>query len=123
MVTVTTKEGLEDALKKKEDKILIEGELAQSVIKKKRLKNTVLIIIIIAAVGAAVLIPFTGGASALPLEGLVAGCVTMSTGELALIAVVALAGMSLAAIALLKEYDIIVEKGRVILTRKKASKE
>lgn len=123
MVTVTTKEGLEEALKKKEEKILLEGELAQSVIKKKKLKKTLLIIIIIAAVGSAVLIPFTGGASAIPLEGLVAGSVTMSIGELAIIAVLVLAGMSVATIALLKEYDIKVGEGVVEFTRKKASKE
>ena len=43
MVTVTTKDELEKALKSKEKEILVEGEMANKIIRKKKLKKGALI--------------------------------------------------------------------------------
>lgn len=39
MITVTTKEALEKALRAKEEKIVIQGELAKTIIKKGKLRR------------------------------------------------------------------------------------
>lgn len=107
MVTVYTKEELEQALKAKESHIRIKGELAESIKKKiKRQKTAKKIGIGTAAVGVAALIaaPLTGGASLIAgagatAMGLTAGPVTISMGELAI-----LMGGIVTSIALLKGY-------------------
>lgn len=107
MVTVYTKEELEQALKAKESHIRIKGELAESIKKKiKRQKTAKKIGIGTAAIGAAALIaaPLTGGASLIAgagatAMGLTVGTVTITVAELAI-----LVGGTVAITALLKGY-------------------
>ena len=105
MVTVYTKEELEQALRAKESHIRIKGELAEVIKKKvKRQKTAKKIGIGTAAIGAAALIaaPLTGGASLIAgagAMGLTIGTVTVSAAELAI-----LVGGTVAITALLKGY-------------------
>ena len=90
MVTVYTKEELEQALRAKESHIRIKGELAEVIKKKvKRQKTAKKIGIGTAAIGAAALIaaPLTGGASLIAgatAMGLTVGTVTITVAELGL---------------------------------------
>lgn len=107
MVTVYTKEELEQALRAKESHIRIKGELAEVIKKKvKRKKTAKKIGIGTAAIGAAALIaaPLTGGASLIAgagatAMGLTVGTVTITVAELAI-----LVGGTVAITALLKGY-------------------
>lgn len=107
MVTVYTKEELEQALRAKESHIQIKGELAEVIKKKvKRQKTAKKIGIGTAAIGAAALIaaPLTGGASLIAgagetAMGLASATVTVSAAELAI-----LVGGTVAITALLKGY-------------------
>lgn len=107
MVTVYTKEELEQALRAKESHIRIKGELAEVIKKKvKRQKTAKKIGIGTAAIGAAALIaaPLTGGASLIAgagatAMGLTVGTVTITVAELAI-----LVGGTVAITALLKGY-------------------
>lgn len=108
MRVVTTKEELKLALKQKEQRIIVKGDLA---VKMKRKAKTSKLISVAVAVAAIAAIPFTGGASAV---GFVAGPVTISTVELAI-----LVGGSIVFIALFKGYNKIkFEKdGSVIIEK------
>ena len=107
MVTVYTKEELEQALRAKESHIRIKGELAEVIKKKvKRQKTAKKIGIGTAAIGAAALIaaPLTGGASLIAgagatAMGLTVGTVTITVAELAI-----LVGGTVAITAILKGY-------------------
>lgn len=121
MVTVTTKEELEKALEDKEKEILVEGEMAKKIKRKKKVKKGVLIGGIVTTAVGIILLPFTsGGSSGLVIQGLTVSSgtttVTMTAGELAI-----LLGFTstLGSIALLKGYTIQVDDGTVLLTRKK----
>lgn len=125
MVTVTTKEELELALKNKEAKILVKGDLAKVMRKKKKINKAAIITgagIILAGVA---LIPFTGGASIVPtvmgftattVEG---GAIALSTAEVAILSGVAALGLGTISLALLKEYSFeYTPDGGVKLTHK-----
>ena len=107
MVTVYTKEEIEQAPGAKESHIRIKGELAEVIKKKvKRQKTAKKIGIGTAAIGAAALIaaPLTGGASLIAgagatAMGLTVGTVTITVAELAI-----LVGGTVAITALLKGY-------------------
>ena len=121
MVTITTKEELEKALENKEKEILVEGEMAKKIIRKKKVKKGILIGGIATTAVGIILLPFTGGGSSgLVFHGLTVATgtttVTMTAGELAI-----LLGFTstVASIALLKGYTIQVGAGNVLLTRKK----
>lgn len=64
MVTVCTKEGLQQALKNRESQIRVTGELAKSMRKKSKIKKGAKIGGVLMIIGGIVSIPFTGGASA-----------------------------------------------------------
>lgn len=107
MVTVYTKEELEQALKAKESHIRIKGELAESIKKKiKRQKTAKKIGIGTAAVGVAAFItaPFTAGTSLVAgaaAMGLTVGGLTISAAELAI-----LIGGSVALAGILRGYNV-----------------
>lgn len=122
MVTVTTKEELEKALKSKEKEILVEGEIAKKIVRKKKMKKGALIAGGVSVLGGIALLPFTGGASAIAIaQGLTVGGVTITTAEAALGAG---AILSVASLALLRNYEIEYEStkdgkyGRTILRLK-----
>ena len=110
MVTVTTKEEFKLALKNKEANILIKGDLAKKLHRKKKIKKTAILSgagILLAGVA---LMPFTGGAS-LPasLIGFTATTaggttVVLSTAEFAMLSGVAVLGLGTVYMALLKDY-------------------
>ncbi len=110
MVTVTTKDELEIALKNKEKEILVEGEMANKILRKKKLKKGSLIVGGASILGGIALLPFTGGASAIAIaQGLTIGGITISTAEVIIGAGVVL---STASIALLSKYEIIYESNK-----------
>lgn len=124
MVTVTTKEELELALNTKEASILIKGELAKTMRKKKKIKKATILSgagIILAGVA---LIPFTGGASltASTIGFTVATggtTIAATTAEIAILSGVAALGLGTISMALLKEYSIeYTPDGGVKLTHK-----
>lgn len=117
MITVTTKEALEKALKAKEEKIVIQGELAKTIIKKRKIAKGTMIGGALLTAGGLIALPFTGGASAAVVaSGLTAtiggSTVVISTAELAVI--LGTVGI-LGAIALLKGYTIKVKGGNTVV--------
>ena len=125
MVTVTTKEELELALKNKEANILVKGDLAKAMQKKRKIKKTAIISgagMILAGVA---LIPFTGGAS---ITATVSGfsvataagtTIAASTAEVAILSGLAALGLGTICISLLKEYSFeYTQDGGVKLTHK-----
>jgi len=128
MVTVFTKEELEKALKNKEAKIVIQGELANEFVKKfekkKKAKKRVMVGGLCTAALGLILLPFSfGGSSGIVAQGLVvtAGSVTvaMTTAEVAI--VMGALGV-VVSMAILRNYSIEVEpNGAVIMTNKKVS--
>lgn len=125
MVTVTTKEELETALKNKEAKIVIQGEIANEFVKKyekrkKAKKGAMIGGIGLTALGL-VLLPFSFGASSgVVASGLTAtiggATVVMTTAEVAIVMGVLGVGVST---ALLKNYEVVVGKDYVEMTNKK----
>jgi NCAIR mutase (PurE)-related protein len=125
MVTVTTKEELELALKNKEANILVKGDLAKVMQKKKKIKKAAMFSgagMILAGVA---LIPFTGGASiTATMSGFsimtAAGTtIAASTAEVAILSGLAALGLGSICIALLKEYSFeYTPDGGVKLTHK-----
>lgn len=116
MVTVTTKEGLERALKNNENEIEITGELAEKIKKQRRRKKLIGYGVAGAcfAVGV-VAAPFTGGASAycgLTAGTAAGGFVAMSTTELVIMCLTVL-GFSGSVILLLKQYEYVEMEGSV----------
>jgi hypothetical protein len=99
MVTVYTKEEFNAALKNREDKILVQGELATTMRKNSKVKKRARIGGVVILIAGIIAIPFTGGASA-PIVAtgmaLTVGTVTITTLEL-----VILCGFALAAIGIL----------------------
>lgn len=125
MVTVTTKEELKLALKNKETNILVKGDLAKVMQKKRKIKKTAIISgagMILAGVA---LIPFTGGAS---ITATVSGfsvataagtTIAASTAEVAILSGLAALGLGTICISLLKEYSFeYTPDGGVKLTHK-----
>lgn len=124
MTTVTTKEELEQALKNKEASILVKGELAAAMRKKKRRKKTAIFCGAGLVLAGVALIPFTGGAS-LTASGIgltvAAGGTTVAatTAEVAIFAGVAALGLGAVSLALLKNYTFeITKQGHILLTSK-----
>lgn len=124
MVTVTTKEELELALNNKEASILIKGELAKTMRKKKKIKKATILSgagIILAGVA---LIPFTGGASlAASTIGFTVATggttIAATTAEIAILSGVAALGLGTISMALLKDYSFeYTPDGGVKLTHK-----
>ena len=115
--TVYSTSELEEAIKAGETKLLLKGEIAEMIRKRKaRKKRTLIGGLALAAAGLAAL-PFTMGAST-PLLigglGLTIGTVTISAAELAI-----LVGGSIAIIGLCKDYTITFNSdGSVTLERK-----
>lgn len=125
MITVTTKEGLEKALKNEEPTILVKGDLAKVMQKKKKIKKAAIISgagMILAGVA---LIPFTGGAS---ITATISGfsvataagtTIAASTAEVAILSGLAALGLGAISISLLKEYSFeYTPDGGVKLTHK-----
>ena len=87
MVTVYSKEEFYAALKNREDKILVQGELAKTMRKKSKVKKRTRIGGIVLLIVGIIAIPFTGGATA-PIVGtgmaLTVGTVTITAFELAI---------------------------------------
>ena len=99
MVTVYTKEEFNAALKNREDKILVQGELAKTMRKKSKVKKRAKIGGVVLLISGIIAIPFTGGASASILAtgmALTVGTVTISALELLI-----LCGFALGVIGLL----------------------
>ena len=125
MVTVTTKEELENAINKKETSILIKGDLAKVMHKKRKIKKTAKILgagMILAGVA---LIPFTGGASitssamGFSVATAAGTTITATTAEVAILSGLATLGLSTICISLLKEYSFeYTPDGGVKLTHK-----
>ena len=110
MVTITTKEELEKALKNKEEEILIEGEIAKRIVRKKNIKKGAMITGGASIVAGLVLLPFTGGGSAIAIaHGLTAGGITISTTEIFVGAGLLLSASSL---LLLKNYEVEFESNK-----------
>lgn len=89
MVTVSTKEGLQQALKNRESQISVTGELAKSMRKKAMIKKGTKIGGALMFIGGIVAVPFTGGASAgLAIAGataLTVGTISITAAELAIL--------------------------------------
>ncbi len=124
MVEVTTKEQLESALQNKEKKIIVKGELANKINKKKKIKTGAKILGGTLIVAGIALAPFTGGAS-LAVSGFTvttaAGtAVALTTGEIAILAgITAGVGALGISIALLKGYTVKRDKdGSITLSLK-----
>ena len=129
MKRVKTKEELKEAIKNKEDQIIIENEdLAKHVIKFKKIKKlskwTLRILLAgIAAGGIGVaLAPFTGGTSAVVgtapavvSTGIIASYTAASGATISTGAIIAIGALSILGIAILyalwKDYNIVVEGG------------
>jgi len=116
IVVYTTTE-LEEAIKAGETKLLLKGEIAEMIRKRKARKKRTLIGGLALAAAGLVALPFTLGAST-PLLigglGLTIGTVTISAAELAI-----LVGGSIAIIGLCKDYTITFNSdGSVTLERK-----
>lgn len=115
MVTVTTKEQLKNAIKSKEDRIIIEGELAKQLLRQRKVGIGIAIAGGTIGIGALAAAPFTGGLS---LFG-IAGAAALSEGTIIVLASIAtIAGLSL--VGLMRGYDLDIELGgqRLKLTRK-----
>ena len=115
-VVYTTTE-LEEAIKSGETKLLLKGEIAEMIRKRKARKKRTLIGGLALAAAGLVALPFTLGAST-PLLigglGLTIGTVTISAAELAI-----LVGGSIAIIGLCKDFTITFNSdGSVTLERK-----
>lgn len=107
MVTVTSKEELEKALRNKEEEILVEGEMAKKIAKKAKIKKGGLIVGGLSILTGVVLLPFTGGGSVFAIaQGLTAGGVAISTTEIFVGAGILLSASSL---LLLNKYEIIID--------------
>lgn len=124
MVTVTTKEELERALKNKEANILIKGDLAKKLHRKNKIKKTAILSCAGILFAAVALMPFTGSTS-LPasVRGFKATTdsttVELSTAEVAILSGVAVLGLGVICMALFKEYTFkYTPDGSVILTHK-----
>lgn len=123
MITVTTKEELEQALMRKEQHIQIKGELAKKIAKKKKIKSVMKIAGGVLFVAGIALVPFTGGTS-LALNGLTVATgtgttIALSTAEVAIVAGLGALGLSTASLALLKGYSFEYDKdGSIRLTKK-----
>lgn len=112
MITVKTKEELENAMNNNVPTIKVVGSLAEALVKKtnrrKKGKGAAIAVGIL-GIGCLIAAPFTGGLSLLG-EGLVAGAtigsITLSTTELAI-----LCGTALCAVALAKGYNAKVKYG------------
>ena len=128
MVTVTTKEELEKALKNKEAKIVIQGELANEFVKKLEKKKTAKKGVMIGgicttALGLA-LLPFSFGAS----SGIVASGLTVTIGGATVVLTTAEVAIVMGtlgvvvSLAILRDYTVEVKSdGTVTMTRKKVS--
>jgi hypothetical protein len=116
MVTVTTKEELEKALKNKENEIFVEGEMAKKIIRKQKVKKGALITGGASVLAGLALLPFTGGASTIAIaHGLTVGAVTISTTEVFVGAGLILSASSL---LLLKNYTIEFESNKTENSRR-----
>lgn len=86
MRTVSTKTELKEALKARERKIIVTGDLAAQMRKKTKVKKAAKIGGLVLIIGGTIAIPFTVGASAAAVAmGLTVGTVTLSTVELAIL--------------------------------------
>lgn len=115
--TVYSTAELEEAIKAGETKLLLKGEIAEMIRKRKARKKRTLIGGLALAAAGLVALPFTWGAST-PLLigglGLTIGTVTISAAELAI-----LVGGSIAIIGLCRDYTITFNSdGSVTLERK-----
>ncbi|WP_406018182.1 hypothetical protein [Succinivibrio sp.] len=114
-ITVTTKEQLRDAKEQGYKRIIVQGELAQNLIKAQKIKTLgpVAMGILVAALAA---IPFTGGLSAVAALPIAAATGLSTT---VIIAIIAVGGIALI-VALLNDYTITIRKGdtEVVLEKK-----
>lgn len=128
-INVFTKKELEEALKNKSvNRIIVEGPLAKEMKskakRKKIIKGSLLTGSLIAA-GALIAAPFTGGtsliagAAGLTATALTAGAVTISAAELAMLIG---GGVSAVALAIMNDYKIEFENGRVVIEKNTKAK-
>lgn len=116
MVTVTTKAQLKKAIEVKENRIVIEGELAKQILRQRKVSAGTAIGAGVLAAGSIVAAPFTGGLS---LFGFAGAAATISGGTAAfLLAISGILGLSV--YALKKGYNVKVETmgQKLELTRK-----
>ena len=119
-IIVRTKDELKKAIERKDKEIIVEGDLADEVIKAKNIKNVSKGTLITLGGGAAVAIaavPFTGGASLLAFAGTAA--VTTGLSTVVILAALAIGGL-LIAWAIYNDYDVEISYNptRVILKKK-----
>ena len=107
MKNVSTKEALKRAIEAKEDQIIIEGELAKQLSRKKKVSKGTAIGSIAALAGGIIAAPFTGGTS-LIASGMGAAALSGSA-VIILAAIAAATGLSLYAIK--KEYNVVELSG------------
>ena len=115
MVTVTTKEQLKKAIEAKENHIVVEGELAKQLIKRRKVGIGTAIGGGAIGIGSLIAAPFTGGLS---LFG-IAGATALSEGAiLGLAGIISVTGLGLVGIA--KGYNLETEIAgqKLKLTRK-----
>lgn len=128
-IIVTKKTELEEALKNKSvNRIIVEGPLAKEMrakAKKKKIIKGSLIAGSLITAGALIAAPFTAGtsliagAAGLTATALTAGAVTISAGELAILIG---GGVSVAALAIMNDYKIEFENGRVVIEKNTKAK-
>ncbi len=117
MITVRTKEELEQAIKNnKGESIRVEGSYAKTLTEKirskKKISNVAMAGGVLAIIGGVLAVPFTGGASlagcaaGAAAVGLTVGTISLTTAELAMIL-----GTVLGGYAISKNYKIKVGKG------------
>lgn len=100
MQTVYTKNELKNALKAGERHFLCKGELAKTLIRKRKMRRGAKVAGILAGIGCIAAAPFTFGSSLGVGAGIIAtgftlGTLTMSAGELAIICGTALAALGI----------------------------
>lgn len=124
MITVHSKQELQEALKK-DQKIRVEGpyaeELAQKIQRKRKIKKSAMVAGAAALIGGLAAAPFTGGASlagsaaGAAAMGLTVGTVTLTTGQLAMLLGV---GAPLLGYAIHKNYKVKIGKDGVVFDPK-----
>ena len=123
MRTISTKAELKEALKARERKIIVTGDLAAQMRKKTKVKKAAKIGGLVLIIGGTIAIPFTAGASAgavamgLSVTALTIGSVTLSTGEL-----IILCGFSLGLLGVLTGAKVTFGPGGTVTIEPRYSK-
>ena len=107
MVRVSTKEELQKAKDNNVEKIIVTGELAESLNKAKKIKTLgkAGMVALVAAVGSVATMPLTGGLSSIALAAEAAPLISAGITTEVIIAIVAVGGVTIVS-AIFKDYNV-----------------